>query len=42
MTKLADIAFMALIVLVLIGGLMEARERQKQQAKLVSAGIGRR
>jgi hypothetical protein len=29
MTKLADIAFMALVVLVLIGGLMEAREKQK-------------
>ncbi len=42
MMKLADIAFMALVVLVLIGGLMEARERQKQQARLVSADAGRR
>lgn len=42
MMKLADIAFMALVVLVLIGGLMEARERQKLQAKLLSAGASHR
>jgi hypothetical protein len=32
MTKLVDIAFMALVVLVLIGGFMEAREKQKLRA----------
>jgi hypothetical protein len=29
MTKLADIAFMALVILVLVGSILEAREKQK-------------
>lgn len=41
-TKLADIAFMALVIMVLIGGLFEAREQRKLQARLASADAYRR
>lgn len=41
-TKLADIAFMALVIMVLVGGLFEAREQRKLQARLASADTYRR